>query len=131
MGLSRHLGAAARSAGFRKGSVAVGAAGTFAMGARRRRSRIGAEKARRLPPRRHRAENALPVPAAARRGRRADSAAARREALRRRWLKAERAESLFAGGRRLSPLSGRQCNYRHPLYVGLGRRRAEGLAFTS
>ena len=43
------------------------------------RPRRGAEEARRLPPRRHRAEDDLPVPAGARRGRRADPAVDRGE----------------------------------------------------
>ena len=62
------------AARFRQGAVAVGAARASAMGARRSRPRLGAENARRLPPRRHRAEDDLSVPAAARRRRRADSA---------------------------------------------------------
>ena len=46
------------TARLRQGAVAVGAAGASAMGARRRQPRRGAEEARRLPARRHRAEDA-------------------------------------------------------------------------
>ena len=67
-----------RRARFRQGAVALGAAGASAMGARRAGPRLGAEEARRLPARRHRAEDGLPVPADARRRRRADPDGRRR-----------------------------------------------------
>ena len=75
------LEAALRAARFRHGAVAVGAARASDVGVRRQQPRRGDEEARRLPARRHRAEDEVPVPAAARRGRRADSAGDRGEML--------------------------------------------------
>src|ERR1700683_1113459 len=95
------------------------------MGTRRSRSRCGDEKTRGVPPRPHRAEDDLPVPLAARRGRRADSARDRRKMFRCRRLQTEGAESVLARGRRLPPLSGGQSDHRRALHVGLDFRRAQ------
>ena len=82
-------------------------------------ARGGDAATRRLPPRRHRAADALPVPAAARRGRRADPDAARATLLRRGGLGAQSVPRLHAGGRRLPPLPDRQCQHRPRRDVGL------------
>ena len=83
------------------------------------------EKTRRFSPRRHRAEDDLPVPLAARGGRRTNSACACGKALCRGRLQAEGAQSVHARGRRLPPLPGRRRDDRRALHVGLDRRRAQ------
>jgi hypothetical protein len=108
-----------------QGALAVGAARAPAMGTRRRQPGGRAEGAGGLPPRRHRAEDALPVPAAARRRRRADFAIARAHAVRRGRFAGEDATCVHQGGGRLPPLPGRQHHHRRPHHVGLGVRRAE------
>ena len=84
----------------------------------------GAQAARAVQARRRRAEDHLPVPDAARRGRRADSAGRGAEVLRRGRLEAEDAEGVHARGRRLPPLPDRQPDDLLGLYVGLARAGA-------
>ncbi len=67
----------------------------------------------------------VPVPSAARRRRRTDSAGARREMLRGGRLEAEDVQGVPARGRRLPSLPGRQRHDRRAFHVGLDRRRAE------
>src|SRR5262249_14578951 len=69
MGLSRHLGEAARRTVVRQGALPVGAARASAVGARGVEPGGGAQEARSFPARRHRAEDDLSVPAPAWRGR--------------------------------------------------------------
>ena len=100
VGLSRDLGEAARRPGVRQGAVAFGAAGASAMGAGCRQPGGGAQEARRLPPRRHRAADEMSVPAAARGGRRTNPAGAGGEMFRGSRLEAEDVEGVPARGRR-------------------------------
>ena len=102
-------------------AVAVGRRAAHFLGAQRQDAGRGAQSARTVQARRRGAENNLPVPDAARRGRRANPAARGAQMLRRRRLKAEDLQALHARGRRLSPLPDRQPEHLLGLYVGLAR----------
>src|SRR5665647_3120939 len=121
MGLPENLARPFRAPGARRYAVALGRLPAYRLGLERGVARRRAQAPGTVQARRRGAENHLPVPDAARRGRRADSVAGGAKMLRRRRLETKDFEDIHPRRGWLSPLPDRQPEHLLGLYVGLAR----------